>query len=78
MSTSNDDDLRVDHLSIPKGWIVAVIGALVTAAGSAGGAVYKYGTLAGEFEILKQDCARANASHPIAQKSPDAEPTEPR
>lgn len=76
---ADDEDLKVDHLTVPRAWAVGVILAISASLGSAGTALYKYGSLAGEFAILKANCGRAidltvPAEVPPAPRTPSLRP----
>lgn len=53
-----DDSLQITHMVVPKKWMVAVIGAVMSALLTAGSTFYKYGVLAGQLEELQQHCLR--------------------
>lgn len=74
----SDDELEIEGLKMPTKWAVGVIGAIVTALGSAGAGMYQYGQLAGELAELKINCAkvtlmaRAQNEASTEQSTPEA------
>lgn len=69
----SDDDLQITHLVVPKQWMVAVIGACMSALLTAGGTFYKYGQMSGRLTELEKRCptpAVTAASRPEAWQEP--------
>ena len=71
-----DDDLQITHVVIPRKWMVAVLGVMISALGSGATAVYKYGSVAGRLTELEKHCLSQESVPVAAEQSPEKPSTQ--